>query len=178
MYYIYHIPGVKIGCSKEPEKRIADQGYTDYEILEQHDDPQIAGDRERELQKEYGYPVDHSHYAASLANRSAMGKAAGRKAKESGQFIEFARAGGEAYGPIQGRKNVESGHLASITPKSGSLEAKRRNELRQKLMKERGTHNSQKEHTCPHCNKIGKGNMMFRWHFDNCKKRDLNVNLT
>jgi hypothetical protein len=24
-------------------------------------------------------------------------------------------------------------------------------------------------HTCPHCNKIGKGAVMFRHHFDNCK---------
>jgi hypothetical protein len=26
-----------------------------------------------------------------------------------------------------------------------------------------------KIHTCPHCNKIGKGAIMFRHHFDNCK---------
>ena len=24
-------------------------------------------------------------------------------------------------------------------------------------------------HVCPHCNKSGKGNAMFKWHFDNCK---------
>jgi hypothetical protein len=23
--------------------------------------------------------------------------------------------------------------------------------------------------TCPHCNKIGKGRIMLRWHMDNCK---------
>jgi len=23
---------------------------------------------------------------------------------------------------------------------------------------------------CPHCNKIGKGNVMYRYHFDNCKE--------
>lgn len=27
-----------------------------------------------------------------------------------------------------------------------------------------------KEYTCPHCNKIGKGPNMARYHFDNCKK--------
>jgi len=27
------------------------------------------------------------------------------------------------------------------------------------------------ERTCPHCNKIGKGSRMLRWHFDNCKMR-------
>ena len=24
--------------------------------------------------------------------------------------------------------------------------------------------------TCPHCDKVGKGNVMYRYHFDNCKK--------
>lgn len=27
----------------------------------------------------------------------------------------------------------------------------------------------QKELTCPHCNKAGRGNSMIRWHFDNCR---------
>lgn len=68
MYYIYHIPGVKIGCTKQFEKRISAQGFTDYEILEQHEDGWIAGDRELELQKEYDYPVDAVHYMISLQN--------------------------------------------------------------------------------------------------------------
>lgn len=24
-------------------------------------------------------------------------------------------------------------------------------------------------HTCPHCGKVGKGMVMMRWHFDNCR---------
>ena len=36
---------------------------------------------------------------------------------------------------------------------------------------ENGTHSSCKEHTCPHCGKIGKGGGMKKWHFDNCKDR-------
>jgi len=27
------------------------------------------------------------------------------------------------------------------------------------------------ERICPHCNRIGKGSSMLRWHFDNCKMR-------
>jgi hypothetical protein len=27
------------------------------------------------------------------------------------------------------------------------------------------------ESTCPHCGKTGKGNIMKRWHFDNCAAR-------
>lgn len=73
-YYIYHIPGVKIGCTVNPEHRInQEQGYPDYEILETYEDPQIAGDRELELQAEYGYRVDTQHYVQSTANRHKWG---------------------------------------------------------------------------------------------------------
>ena len=69
-YYIYHIPGVKVGCTNELENRMADQGFTEWEILETHEDGWLAGDREIELQKEYGYRVDTIHYMISRENRS------------------------------------------------------------------------------------------------------------
>ena len=68
-YYIYHILGIKIGCTEDLEKRMADQGFTEWEILETHTDGWIAGDREIELQKQYGYPVDKVHYMISRRNR-------------------------------------------------------------------------------------------------------------
>ena len=52
MYYLYHIKGVKIGCSKNPNKRIKQQGYNEWEILETHNDIDVASVRERELQKQ------------------------------------------------------------------------------------------------------------------------------
>ena len=66
LYYIYHIPGTKIGCTKTLEKRISEQGFTEWEVLETHTDGWLAGDREIELQKEYGYPVDKVHYMITL----------------------------------------------------------------------------------------------------------------
>lgn len=33
-----------------------------------------------------------------------------------------------------------------------------------------GGHHAQQIHTCPHCNKTGKGLAMFRFHFEKCKK--------
>ena len=74
MYYIYHIPGVKIGCTKDLLKRMADQGFTEWEILEEHTDGWLAGDREIELQKQYSYPVDKIHYMQSLKNRPSWDK--------------------------------------------------------------------------------------------------------
>jgi hypothetical protein len=55
MYYIYHIKGVKIGCTKHLTRRMREQGFVDYEILETHEDINIASEREIELQNKFGY---------------------------------------------------------------------------------------------------------------------------
>jgi len=68
-YYIYHIPNVKIGCSTNPKHRVKKQGYSSFKILETHDCIDSASDRERELQKEYGYKVDIVPYKVSVRNR-------------------------------------------------------------------------------------------------------------
>ena len=66
MYYIYHIKGVKIGCTTNPKIRIIKrQGFTEYEILETHSDIDIASEREMELQEQYGYKVDVTPYKQS-----------------------------------------------------------------------------------------------------------------
>jgi hypothetical protein len=88
MYYIYHIPGVKIGCTLYPKKRVKAQGYNIFEILEKHTDKNIAADREIELQKQYGYPVDLVKY--NQTNYVQMGKTAGDLAVRRGT-IEKAR---------------------------------------------------------------------------------------
>jgi hypothetical protein len=67
-YTIYHIPGVKIGCTAWPEKRIPGQGFTEYEILEVHTDIYEASNREIELQKQYGYTPDQSLYWQTVQN--------------------------------------------------------------------------------------------------------------
>mgnify|MGYP003133141765 CR=1 FL=1 len=64
-YYIYHIPGKKIGVTCDLNNRVTvQQGYKpdEYEILESSDDVDYISDREIELQKEYGYKVDHRLY--------------------------------------------------------------------------------------------------------------------
>jgi hypothetical protein len=66
VYTIYHIPGKKIGCSNEPNKRVKDQGFDSYEVLERHFDIEVASEREMDLQKEYGYRVDTVPYWLSL----------------------------------------------------------------------------------------------------------------
>ena len=65
MYYLYHIPGKKIGVTRNLNHRVTlIQGYkeTEYEVLEQSDDIDYISDREIELQKSYGYKVDMKKY--------------------------------------------------------------------------------------------------------------------
>ena len=67
MYSIYEIPGVKIGTTKrKPKLRVREQGYINFNLLETHTDPIVAGEREIQLQKEYGYEVDQRHYVNSV----------------------------------------------------------------------------------------------------------------
>jgi hypothetical protein len=54
MYYLYHIPGKKIGVTRDLNTRVTlMQGYkeNEYEVLEQSDDIDYISDREIELQK-------------------------------------------------------------------------------------------------------------------------------
>ena len=65
MYYLYHIPGKKIGVTRDLNTRVTlMQGYkeNEYEVLEQSDDIDYISDREIELQKSYGYKVDRKLY--------------------------------------------------------------------------------------------------------------------
>jgi len=65
MYYLYHIPGKKIGVTRNLNTRVTlMQGYkeNEYEVLEQSNDIDYISDREIELQKSYGYKVDEKLY--------------------------------------------------------------------------------------------------------------------
>ena len=65
MYYLYHIPGKKIGVTRNLFIRVTkQQGYkpSEYEVLDQSEDIDYISDREIELQKSYGYRVDRQKY--------------------------------------------------------------------------------------------------------------------
>ena len=64
-YYIYHIPGKKVGVTRNLNDRVtAQQGYgvTEYEVLDSSTDIDYISKREIELQKSYGYRVDRKLY--------------------------------------------------------------------------------------------------------------------
>jgi NTP pyrophosphatase (non-canonical NTP hydrolase) len=65
MYNIYHIPGKKIGVTRNLNKRVTEQqGYApdEYEVLLTSDDIDYVSNMEIELQKSYGYKVDRQSY--------------------------------------------------------------------------------------------------------------------
>ena len=65
MYYIYHIPGKKIGVTCDLNNRVTvQQGYdsSEYDVLESSEDIDYISSKEIELQREYGYKVDMVPY--------------------------------------------------------------------------------------------------------------------
>ena len=64
-YYLYHIPGKKIGVTRDLKYRVEEQqGYQEgeYEIILSTDDISIVSEAEISLQKAYGYRVDEEPY--------------------------------------------------------------------------------------------------------------------
>lgn len=135
MYSIYHIPGIKIGCSTQVLKRIKEQGYNSFEILEEHIDIYEASDREIELQKQYGYKIDSMPYWESskrlrknVTFKSCQkgglkgGKTTGKMHVDSGHWKRVCslggKLGGKIGGKISGRLAVESGRVKLMAQKA------------------------------------------------------------
>ena len=65
MYYLYHIPGVKIGVTTNLKERVENQqGYNEgeYEVIMSTEDIELVSKKEIELQKALGYKVDMKLY--------------------------------------------------------------------------------------------------------------------
>ena len=71
-YYIYHIPGKKIGVTCNLNNRVTvQQGYDpdEYEVLESSEDIDYISEKEQLLQREYGYKIDMIPYKNLKPNR-------------------------------------------------------------------------------------------------------------
>ena len=72
-YYLYHIPGKKIGVTQNLEQRVhKQQGYYpgEYEIIEQSDDIDFISLGEQIMQKHYGYKIDEVPYNKLKFNKN------------------------------------------------------------------------------------------------------------
>ena len=75
MYYLYHIPGKKIGVTCNLNNRVTlTQGYSpdEYEVLDQSDDIDYISEKEIELQKSYGYKIDRKKYNELIKSNKKM----------------------------------------------------------------------------------------------------------
>ena len=74
-YYLYHIPGKKVGVTTNLEERVhKQQGYYpgEYEIIETSDDIDFISAGEIIMQKCYGYKVDEVLYSELKFNNTDM----------------------------------------------------------------------------------------------------------
>ena len=74
-YYIYHIPGKKIGVTRDLKYRVEEQqGYSpdEYDIVMKSDNINYISEQELYLQKQYGYRVDEVPYDELKFNNNEM----------------------------------------------------------------------------------------------------------
>jgi len=74
-YYLYHIPGKKIGITKDLKKRVEkQQGYHEgeYDVILQTEDINLISNTEISLQKAFGYRVDETPYNKLKFNNTNM----------------------------------------------------------------------------------------------------------
>lgn len=142
MYHLYHIKGIKWGCTKNINQRLRRQGYTisDLDRLILVGNIQLADTLEKELNKEYGYKNKSQSYI-NACKHAVIG---GNKTASLGKMSKI----GKERGPIQGKYNIESGKLKKIRDEQNFSKI-----------------------VCPHCKKEGQARAMKRWHFDNCKDK-------
>lgn len=75
MFYIYHIKGIKIGCTNDLKRRVEQiQGYKDYEILATTDSIKEASKLEIYFQNKLNYKQDKNSYLQLTINKLKMNK--------------------------------------------------------------------------------------------------------
>lgn len=168
-FYIYHIKGEKIGCTKDWEGRRQryrlDRGRCPkMKLLKKIPlikGEKYAGDLERKLAVKYGYRTG-VHYEVTLKNIRSSAKKGGLV----GGFVTMAESkraqvcslGGKACARL-GKSGLK--HLSAETRVENS-----------KALIALGISGFKPELPvkCPHCRKSGHIAIMKAWHFDRCKQ--------
>ena len=141
-FYIYHIPGLKYGCTQNYPARPASQSDI-YELAEVHTDIMVASEREKELNIAANYPWNDSQYYWRVMQMSSIGAKSQLKS---------------------GTHNWQNSN--KITK---HLHTKEMQTHASKIANASPTHVNKQKSKCPHCLKIGNYIAMRRWHFDKCK---------
>lgn len=132
-----------------------------YKMLANGTHPFVGGEHARQRVKNGANPFQGGEHVKKANKRrikdgthNFLGGDLQRKRVEEGTHHLL---GGEVHRRLvaEGRHNFLGGEISRKT--------------NQKRMME-GTHNILRVYECPHCNKLGKGPAMFRYHFSQCKK--------
>ena len=189
-HYIYEIPNVKVGCTIDIIKRKSlaeslkgDSRYDgELKILEElHDKTDHeAGLAEWRWARKLGYAKEQN-YAVSKRTLKKAASAGGKKGgpivsalmmkEKRGLFgispekMQEIRSAG---GTISGANAVQLKTGIHAIPKEERVKIQHN---ASKIAVSKDNHNSKQVYTCPHCDLSSVGVGIFRWHFDNCKKK-------
>lgn len=185
VYTIYHLKGVKVGCTKNLAKRTRDYEKSlgkktkliVLETLPIDVGHEKAGDAEQRWTKKLGYPAS-VHYAKT------MGTIAKRKAgfgglwsitkeqrrKNNEKLLSEGKIGFQNLDVVKCPHCDTEGHLAIMQAWHFDRCKKNPNRKRadKKALQKMPVNQTL---TCPHCGKEGQKTAMSRWHLDNCKHR-------
>ena len=160
-YYIYHIPGVKIGIGVNAKRRVKAQGYSDFEILEKHTDIIIASNRELELQELYGYEIDKTpYYITSQKNKELE-----QRIKTSSSMINNSNRVGKLHSNIT-KELMKDSALNRINPK-------RTNDAKVNLANGQSNSNIVATKQRKECDNCGKPITLINYnkHYNSCIKK-------
>jgi hypothetical protein len=145
MYYIYHIKGVKWGCTINLKRRLKAQNYTINDVCEiiEETDLNKASDLEKELNIKNGYNWrdDQDYRVITKAGKSAL---LVNYQRHNHSFTKEERALG--------------GYITGKYPTEKSIIARKKNVSKLNVYQ-----------TCPYCNIHTRGAAYFRYHGDKCK---------
>jgi hypothetical protein len=182
IHFIYHIAGRKVGCTKDMNYRKSlykqmEGVVPKIEILEElHDKTdQEAGDMEWQWADKLGYKRD-THYTVTMKAVSSRGR--------SGALARLALPESELDDQASRRRDKLMSNFSfeerSSWAKKASVnkEASKRGGLKGgRTTAALGKTAWQQKAECPNCGLVGGLAIMMRWHFDNCRFKNSDVDV-
>jgi len=182
-HYIYEIQGVKVGCTKNLEARVALyngkyklEDLTVLGVLENKTDKE-AGEIEREYQVKLGYSVDRSLYCQSIENLTKGIKKSHDTNRLNKTGFCYDKKIQSKAGKISVEVNRKNGTgfwnselQSELGKRGGKIGGKKSNES-QKL-KGIGVYSKIK---CKYCDCISDPGNINRWHNEKCKYKSKEV---
>ncbi|AUR86066.1 nuclease associated modular domain 3 protein [Vibrio phage 1.081.O._10N.286.52.C2] len=130
--------------------------------------------------------IDEAKLCKTHATSPFKGKSHSKEAKEKMSIAASKRTGESAsnYGnrhsdetkaiiSEKNKKNSGVNHNCYGKPKSEETKKRISESLSARKLSDETKERMRVESTCPHCNKTGRGSAMKRYHFDNCKRKEV-----